>query len=511
MDHLERLKRQTRLYLCILLFSSGLVVTAVWLVGTSLLNLPSWIVLIIVILASAGMALAFAQAATNYFMGPLTSVWQAILHVSPGPSSTAAPNLEKLTFGRELVTSLALEVYELASGSNKFQTPDKLNQQAKAVMTSLPLPLFVVDKQQNITFTNEMAQKYIGKQVTDVVGKNVYSVLDLSFPTDDTLDSWLNQSRAHTVTATKTWERVRLMQDNGKALLFDLAAYYNKDNPSGVEVILTLFDHSALYGQDEQAVGYLALAVHELRSPLTMLRGYIEVFEEELDGKLDDELAGFMRKMEVTAQQLTTLVNNILNVARVDADQLTLQLTEENWGELVKAVGQELSLRAEVHGKTIEYDIAPNLPTVGADRVSIYEVLSNLIDNSIKYSDKSQKILIKSSLTKDGQIETVVQDWGVGIPESVIPTLFEKFQRNHRNQAKIGGTGLGLYLSKAIVNAHGGNIWIRSKEGQGTTVGFTLQPYVMVANKLKSSNNGSEQGMVRNAHGWIKNHSLYRR
>ncbi len=473
--------------------------------------LPGWIVFIIVILASAGMAYVFAQMAATYVMGPLTSVWQAILHVSPGPSRTAAPNLEKITFGRELVTSLALEVYELASGTNKFQTPDELSKQAKSVMTSLPVPLFVTDKQQNIVFTNEMAQKYLGREVTDISGKNLYSVLDLSFPTTDTLDAWLKQSQAHTITATKTWERVRLKQADGKTVLFDLAAYYNQDNPSGVELILTLFDHTKLYSQDDDAVSYLSLAVHELRTPLTMLRGYIEVFEDELDGKLDEELAGFMHKMQISAQRLTALVNNILNVARVDSDQLTLHLTEEKWEDVIKSVGQDLDLLAQVHGKTIEYDIAPNLPTVGADRVSIYEVLSNLIDNAIKYSDKSQKILIKSSLAKDGQIETLVQDWGVGIPEDVVPTLFEKFQRNHHNRSTIGGTGLGLYLSKAIVTAHGGNIWVRSKEGQGTTVGFTLQPYAIVANKLKSSDNSGEQGLVRNAHGWIKNHSMYRR
>lgn len=510
MGHLERLIRQTRLYLWILIFSSSLVITGIWLVGIRLLQLPAIIVFIIVLLASAGMAYVFAQTAATYLMGPLSAVWQAIMHVTPGASRAAAPNLEKITFGRELVTSLALEVYELASGDKKFDTPDTISAQAKAIMANFPLPVFVADQQQNVVYMNEAARKYLGKEAADVHGKNLYTLLDFSFPTEDTLDSWLTQSRAHTITASKTWEKVRLKQADGKVVLFDLAAYYNRDNPSAVEVILTLFDHTALYSQDDEAISYLSLAVHELRTPLTMLKGYIEVFDEELEGKLDPELVSFMNKMQVTAQRLTALVNNILNVARVDSDQLTLHLVEEKWEDLIKSVGKDLDMVAKVHDKVIEYDIAPNLPNVGVDHVSIYEVLSNLIDNAIKYSDTSQKIVIKSVLTKDGLIETTVQDWGVGIPESVVPTLFEKFQRNHRNRSKIGGTGLGLYLCKAIITAHGGNIWVRSKEGQGTVVGFTLQPYVMVANKLKSNNN-DQQGLVRNAHGWIKNHSLYRR
>jgi len=344
----------------------------------------------------------------------------------------------------------------------------------------------------------------------DIIGKNVYSVLDLVFADENTFDKWLNESRANTVTAAHSWEHVRLKLPEPKGLLqFDMAAYYNKDNPSGVETIITLFDKSASYSLDDQSISYVALAVHELRGPLTLLRGYIEVFEDELDGKLTPELAGFMHKMQASAQQLTAFVNNILNVARIEADQLTLQLHEEKWEDIVKSVGNDLNMRAAVHQKTIEYDIAPELPTVGADKVSVYEVLANLLDNAIKYSGEGdKKIIVKSSLTKDGLVETTVQDFGVGIPTSVVPNLFVKFYRNHRTQGQVGGTGLGLYLSKAIIEAHSGHIWVRSKEGEGTTFGFTLLPYVMVAHKMKSDSNSD---IVRGAHGWIKNHSLYRR
>jgi two-component system sensor histidine kinase VicK len=90
----------------------------------------------------------------------------------------------------------------------------------------------------------------------------------------------------------------------------------------------------------------------------------------------------------------------------------------------------------------------------------------------------------------------------------VLPNLFEKFYRNHRTRAQIGGTGLGLYLTKSIITAHGGQVWAQSKEGEGSTFGFTLVPYVKLADELKKGNNTD---IVRSAHGWIKNHSLYRR
>jgi signal transduction histidine kinase len=144
---------------------------------------------------------------------------------------------------------------------------------------------------------------------------------------------------------------------------------------------------------------------------------------------------------------------------------------------------------------------------VAVDRVSIYEVISNLVDNAIKYSGASHKIIIHAYCTQDNMVETTVEDFGVGIPLSAMPNLFDKFYRHHRNRAQIGGTGLGLYLCKSIIGAHHGHIWVRSREGEGSTFGFTLQPYASLAADKKSGDNG----IVRSPHGWIKNHSLYRR
>jgi signal transduction histidine kinase len=248
--------------------------------------------------------------------------------------------------------------------------------------------------------------------------------------------------------------------------------------------------------------------VHELRTPLTLLRGYIEAFDEELTGKLTPQMTDFMQKMSATAQQLTAFVNNILNVARIDDDQLELHLAEENWQQIIDSAVVNLSLRAKVRGIVLEAHVAPDLPKVGVDRLSIHEVLNNLVDNAIKYSANSKKIIIDAHMSPEGLVETTVQDHGVGIGTDIMPNLFTKFYRDHRNRAQIGGTGLGLYLCKSIVTAHGGNIWVRSKVGEGSTFGFTVKPFEQLAEEIKNSDN---KDIVRGAHGWIKNHSLYRR
>lgn len=308
-------------------------------------------------------------------------------------------------------------------------------------------------------------------------------------------------------TSDHKWERVRIgLPGQGDSLSFDLAGYYNQDNPEGHETLLVLFDHSEVYKQDDQAMSFVALSVHELRTPLTLLRGYIEVFDEELGPSLNAELKEFMKKMNASAQQLAAFVDNILNVAKIEDNQLTLQLHEENWADVLNTVVSDLSLRAGVRGITIKTDIAADLPPVGVDRYSIYEVVANLLDNAIKYSKGTKEIYLTATLNKDGLVETSVKDFGLGIDASILPHIFDKFYRNHRNRAQIGGTGLGLYLSKSIVDAHGGQTWVSSKVDQGSTFTFTVLPFA----QLEETNKGASSAITRSAHGWIKNHALYR-
>lgn len=512
MDHLDRLRTRLQQLVFGVVLIENIFLLIAWKIATEHRQGVTPVMLVGSLLMAISLSYAIMLLVTSAALQPLKALWQAILHLSPTEHGTAAPDVQKLRFGRELVTSLSAQVYQFADVANKAAAEAKqqstdLNR--NFIAQNLPLPLVVLDASETIVFANAAAAQYIGISAADMVGKNVYMVLDMSFPSEATFDGWLKQVKLKNATAVNSWERVRLnVRDDHPERLFDLAAYYNRDNPDRHETMLVLFDHSKQYSQDDQAVSFIALSVHELRTPLTLLRGYIEVFEDEVDTSRNPELADFMQKMRSQAEQLMAFVNNILNVARVDDDQLELHLQEATWSDVLKQALEALSLRAKVRGITIHCKIATNLPTVGADRISIQEVVNNLIDNAIKYSGASKTIEVNARLTKDGLVETTIQDFGLGIPTSIMPNLFTKFYRDHRNRAQIGGTGLGLYLSKAIVTAHGGNLWVRSQEGQGSTFGFTLVPYAQVSEDAKKHNN---QELVRNAHGWIKNHSLYRR
>lgn len=511
MEYFRKFRQELLGQLFAIIVIDNLLIAACWLLTSAYLNLSSLETGLLVGAVSLALGVFLATITIKQLSRPTELIAEAIMHVMPETaSSVPAPDPGTVSFGRELVASLMHDVFELATAASK-QTTSISGQgfSRDLIANALPLPLIVSDAKDTVVFANEVAGVYLGQPAKEMVGKNIYSVLDMLFPSEDTFDKWLNDKKSKTATATNSWERVRLNTSDDRPLrMFDLAAYYNRDNPDKFETMLVLFDHTKAYSQDDQAISFIALSVHELRTPLTLLRGYIEAFEDEFAGKLTPDMNDFMFKMSATAQQLTAFVNNILNVARIDDDQLVLQLHEEQWGDVIKAAANTLALRAKVRGITIEYSISPNLPSVAADRVSILEVINNLVDNAIKYSGTSTRIRISTYLTADGLVETTVEDFGVGIPANILPNLFTKFYRDHHNRAQIGGTGLGLYLSKAIVHAHGGTMWVKSNKGEGSTFGFTLVPFANLTDELKNSVN---KDITRGAHGWIKNHSLYRR
>ena len=510
MDYFEALSKKVRRNLLITMTVITALSCGVAYLLLTYTQLDPPIILVLAGALAMFMNAIFSATTTNWMLQPLEAIWQAVVHLSPTEHGSSAPKIGQLKLGQEMVGSIVNQIYQLSSMAAHHDTATPvLNSEYGFIPTNLPLPFFVLDESETIKFANQAAADYIGQKIDTLVGKNVYMVLDMAFPNKDTLDAWLKESKANAATASHSWERVRLnVLDNHPTRLFDLAAYYNKDNPNQQATMLVLFDHTKQYSQDEQAVSFIALSVHELRTPLTMLRGYIEAFQEELEGKLDPQLNDFMQKMAANAQQLTSFVNNILNVARIDDDQMELHLVEEQWPAILQSTVDSLALRAKVRGVALKTTIAPDLPTVAVDRLSIQEVITNLVDNAVKYSAGAASVEIDVHMNQEGQVETTFTDHGQGISAGILPNLFTKFYRDHRNRAQIGGTGLGLYLSKTIVDAHGGHIWVKSKENEGSTFGFTLVPYAALADEAK---NGDNNGIVRGAHGWIKNHSMFRR
>jgi signal transduction histidine kinase len=283
--------------------------------------------------------------------------------------------------------------------------------------------------------------------------------------------------------------------------------YASFEKGSPYETVLTLVDMTDRYKEDEDNLNFIAFAAHELRGPITVIRGYLDVLQDELNDILEDDQRELFYRLSVSASRLSGYVNNILNTSRYDQRHLTLSLQPENIATIYAVIADDMSLRASSQNRLLAIDIPNSLPAIAADRASLSEVISNLIDNAIKYSNEGGTVTISATLHGDF-VDISVTDQGIGMGADVVKHLFRKFYRSHRSRETVAGSGIGLYISKAIVESHGGTISVRSTEGAGSTFTVSIPTYASIADKLVNGNGNQE--IISQGKGWIKNHSIYR-
>lgn len=505
--HISKFKNIFRTYIVFALLFHGLIVAGImyWLVFQTSLDENSLIGIMSAVVIFSGVLIGCLVSST--LLKPTEYLAQAIFHISPNQHIVAAPNIEQLSFGRELVATLTRQIYDYAAASQPAVLGGANSaEKSKSILDDLPVSVIGLDQNYAITAINQTALETFG--IKESMGVKLDSLISMKF-TNNTVEDWLTESRQKSINNTKSWQKVDVTSINGdKRSYFDIAGIIHQGKQTGTETFLVFFDHNEAFVAEEDALSLIALSVHEIRTPLTILRGYIEVLREELEGKLDEQSTTYVNRLSASSENLASFMANVLSVAKADQDQLSLQLQEASWSKDLTAIVNSMQTRAQVRGKHIVLNIAENLPSVALDNISINEVITNLIDNSIKYStDDKKTIWVEAMLDGDGSILTTVRDEGVGIPDSVVPNLFTRFYRNHRNQKQVSGTGLGLFICKEIISAHHGNIWVKSKEGSGTTIGFTLIPFTKLVDMQKTSDNG----FIKVQHGWIKNHSMQRR
>ncbi|MEQ8267694.1 MAG: ATP-binding protein [Parvibaculum sp.] len=219
---------------------------------------------------------------------------------------------------------------------------------------------------------------------------------------------------------------------------------------------------------------FLANMSHELRTPLNAIIGFSEIMDSGLFGELGSpkykEYAG---DIHASGTHLLELINDILDMSKIEAGRMTLETQPLEIADVTEESLRLISARADVAKVTIENEL-PALPTVQADKRAVKQVLLNLLSNAVKFTPAGGSIHLKGR-TSGGFVTIAVEDSGIGIPASALPKIgrpFEQVESQHSKSHK--GTGLGLALSRSLVELHGGTLTIESTEGMGTTVSFTL-------------------------------------
>jgi len=217
---------------------------------------------------------------------------------------------------------------------------------------------------------------------------------------------------------------------------------------------------------------FVSLASHELRTPMTAIKSYVWMVLNDRSGQKTKE---YLQLVFNSTERLIHLVNDMLDISRIESGRVQLKLEPFDMSELLKQIVDEFKARAADKKITLSLSDSVTLPLVTADRDKIMQVLENLVGNSLKFTDSGGKITLASRLSGD-YLETSVTDTGRGVSEDEIGKLFTKFERGGSPLTTLSepGTGLGLYLCKQYVELHKGTIAVKSKVGQGSTFAFNL-------------------------------------
>ena len=218
---------------------------------------------------------------------------------------------------------------------------------------------------------------------------------------------------------------------------------------------------------------FLANMSHELRTPLNAIIGFSEVLLQRMFGELNEKQDEYLRDVLVSGQHLLVLINEILDLSKIEAGRMELELGRVTMASLIDGSVLMIRERAAKHGIALDVRVDPDLGEIDVDERKIRQVLFNLLSNAVKFTPERGRIEV-SAVRVAGEVRVSVKDNGIGIAAADQVRIFEKFEQTDSGRRQEASTGLGLALAKSFIELHGGRIWVESAPGEGSTFSFTL-------------------------------------
>ena len=243
-----------------------------------------------------------------------------------------------------------------------------------------------------------------------------------------------------------------------------------------VEQLAESLEHANVRLQelDKQKTEFLSIASHQLRTPLSIIKGYIELIEDGAFGKPTQKIRETLHDMDQSNERLIRLIDEFLDISRIEQGRTKFHFEKSDIDEVITSVVKEVGERGIMKGLAVHWEPAVGLTEVEMDEEKIRHVVFNFLDNAIKYSTKGTITL--STTVRDASVEVMVQDEGIGFNKIDEDNFFQKFYRGENVKGiNVNGTGLGLFVCKKFIEGHGGETWARSKgAGKGSELGFRI-------------------------------------
>lgn len=356
------------------------------------------------------------------------------------------------------IASVAIENRRL------FELIDQERNQSAAILSSMDEGVIVSDSSGRVLLSNPAAERFCNCRSEEIVGRDASEILPLS-----------SQAVAQILQAKRNGQVPKELRVSiaDKIFLVDVSPITDQRGHL-LGTVRTMKDITELARIDEMKTEFVSIVSHEFRTPLTSIKGYVDLILEGDTGEINETQREFLGIAQVETNRLAALVTDLLDVSRIEAGRIELRMEPLSIGEIINAVITSLQPQATEKAVEVTVHLSEESFQVKGERDRVNRIFLNLLSNAIKYNRQGGQIDVVVS-RDNGMVQIDVADTGIGIPSVDIPMLFTKFYKAGTAAAvSTGGTGLGLFIAKSLVELHGGRIWVKSEEEKGSTFSFTL-------------------------------------
>lgn len=345
-------------------------------------------------------------------------------------------------------------------------------QHLDTVVDSAADGIFILDDQMRFERLNQACSSMTGYSEEEIIGEPhegviQFQVLQAGVPLEEEVArGWPHRDR------TTLYVEGELAQKNGGTLSVGITyAPVLSEGGELLSVIGNLRDVTRFREAEELKDTFISVISHELRTPVALIKGYVGTIRRK-DAQWDpDVVRDSLEVIEEEADHLADLIEDLLDASRLQAGALDLNRSETALDETAAGLAERFKTQTEVHEFAL--DFPPSFPTIQGDEARLQQVLSNLISNAVKFSEEGGTIWIHGE-ERERDIVICIQDEGPGIDPQEATHIFDRFYRSRQTSDQTSGTGLGLYLAEAVVEAHGGRIWVDQEVERGARICFSL-------------------------------------
>lgn len=366
---------------------------------------------------------------------------------------------------KEQLTMLSTKLMRIEEDTSTYQ----------AILHSLADGMVITDLQGNILIINTVARQLLELRTTShPVGQSIFTVGKYFQENGSELLKEEHPIFISLMSGQKWTTDIIVYTLDSKKKIINITSTVITTNNKRVGAIAIMRDITKEKEIDRMKTEFISLASHQLRTPLTAIKWFTNMLLKGDAGPLNTEQNEFTKNISDSTERMIELVNSLLNISRIESGRILIDPKPTDLKELVESIVKELQIKTNEKKQVLIVSVHDELPKINIDPSLIRQVYLNLLTNAIKYSPENSEISVFIS-HRGSEIISQVSDSGVGIPKDQQDKVFQKFFRAE-NVAKIetDGSGLGLYLIKAIIESSHGKIWFNSEESKGTTFWFSL-------------------------------------